>query len=66
MISENRPVLQLNVWSTVAPAAMIAALTIGVNLTGDAISHTLGRSVIEAEPVGTAAGEPLDVTGLTN
>jgi peptide/nickel transport system permease protein len=64
MISENRPVLSLNIWSTVAPAALIAALTIGVNLTGDAISHTLGRSVVEAEPIGTSAGEPLDAAGL--
>jgi ABC-type dipeptide/oligopeptide/nickel transport system permease subunit len=64
MISENRQVLTLNVWSTVAPAVMIAALTIGVNLVGDAISHTLGRSDFEAEPIGTSAPAPLQTTEL--
>lgn len=44
MVSENRPVLSLNAWATIAPAGMIAALTIGVNVIGDAISHVLGRS----------------------
>jgi ABC-type dipeptide/oligopeptide/nickel transport system permease subunit len=44
MISENRPILSLNVWATVGPAAMLIALTIGVNLVGDAIAHTLGRT----------------------
>jgi peptide/nickel transport system permease protein len=44
MISENRDSLSLNVWATVVPAALIALLTIGVNMVGDAISHTLGRS----------------------
>jgi peptide/nickel transport system permease protein len=63
MISENRPVLSLNVWSTVAPAACIAALTIGVNLVGDAISHTLGRSEeVESEAIGTSQPEPISVT----
>jgi hypothetical protein len=56
-------VLSLNVWSTVAPAALIAALTIGVNLVGDAISHTLGRSEeVESEPIGTSQPEPISVT----
>jgi ABC-type dipeptide/oligopeptide/nickel transport system permease subunit len=64
MISENRQVLTLNVWSTVAPAVMIAALTIGVNLVGDAISHTLGRSDFEAEPIGTSAPAPLQTSEL--
>jgi ABC-type dipeptide/oligopeptide/nickel transport system permease subunit len=44
MISENRDILSINVWASVVPAAMIALLTIGVNMVGDAISHTLGRS----------------------
>jgi peptide/nickel transport system permease protein len=60
MIAENRPVLSLNVWSTVAPAALIAGLTIGVNLVGDAISHTLGRSDLDGETIAAVvAGEPL-------
>ena len=33
----------LNVWAVLAPAAMIALLTIGINLTGDAIARSLGR-----------------------
>lgn len=64
MISENRPVLSLNVWSTVAPAALIAALTIGVNMVGDAISHSLGRSAVEAEAIGTSSPEPIHTAEL--
>jgi peptide/nickel transport system permease protein len=44
MIAENRPILSLNVWATVVPGALLVALTIGVNLVGDAIAHTLGRT----------------------
>ncbi|HEX4011633.1 MAG TPA: ABC transporter permease [Solirubrobacteraceae bacterium] len=44
MISENRTILSLNPWAVVVPATLIAALTIGVNLVGDAISISLGRS----------------------
>lgn len=54
MISENRPILSLNVWSIVAPAAMLAILTIGVNLIGDAISEALGRS---GEAIGSTLSE---------
>jgi ABC-type dipeptide/oligopeptide/nickel transport system permease subunit len=46
MISENRTYIGLNALSVVAPAAMIALLTIGVNLTGDALARGLGRSYI--------------------
>jgi peptide/nickel transport system permease protein len=46
MIAENRDSISINVWATVAPAAMIAMLTVGVNLLGDAVSHTMGRSDI--------------------
>jgi peptide/nickel transport system permease protein len=46
MISENRQYISLNWLSVVVPAAMIALLTIGVNLTGDAIARSLGRSYI--------------------
>jgi peptide/nickel transport system permease protein len=42
MISENRDILSINIWSTVVPAAMIALLTVGVNMVGDAASHALG------------------------
>jgi ABC-type dipeptide/oligopeptide/nickel transport system permease subunit len=46
MISENREYISLNAASVIAPAAMIAILTIGVNLMGDAIARSLGRSYI--------------------
>jgi len=34
------------VWAVLAPAAMIALLTVGVNLMGDAIARSLGRSYV--------------------
>jgi peptide/nickel transport system permease protein len=40
MISENRSGLSLNPWSVLAPALMLALLTIGVNMVGDAIART--------------------------
>jgi peptide/nickel transport system permease protein len=46
MISENRQYISLNPWAVLAPAAMIALLTIGVNLMGDAIARSLGRSYV--------------------
>jgi peptide/nickel transport system permease protein len=46
MISENRTYISLNVWAVLAPAAMIALLTIGINLMGDAVARTLGRSYV--------------------
>jgi peptide/nickel transport system permease protein len=48
MIGENRQYISLNWLAVVAPAAMIAILTIGVNLTGDAIARSLGRSYTPA------------------
>jgi peptide/nickel transport system permease protein len=46
MISENRQYIELNPAAALAPAAMIALLTIGINLTGDAIARSLGRSYV--------------------
>jgi len=46
LISENREYIALNIWAVLAPAAMIAMLTIGVNLMGDAIARSLGRSYV--------------------
>jgi peptide/nickel transport system permease protein len=46
MVSDNRQYINLNVWAVIAPAAMIALLTIGINLTGDAIARSLGRSYV--------------------
>jgi ABC-type dipeptide/oligopeptide/nickel transport system permease subunit len=47
IISENRDGFTLNPWVILVPAALIAALTIAVNLVGDAIARTLGRSELE-------------------
>ena len=44
IISENRGGLTLNPYVILVPALMIALLTISVNLVGDAIARTLGRS----------------------
>jgi peptide/nickel transport system permease protein len=46
MVTENRQYISLNSWAVLAPAAMIALLTIGINLTGDAIARSLGRSYV--------------------
>jgi peptide/nickel transport system permease protein len=46
MIGENRSYLAVQALSVLAPAAMIAILTIGVNLTGDAVARSLGRSYV--------------------
>jgi peptide/nickel transport system permease protein len=55
MIGENREYISLNWLAVVAPAAMIAILTIGVNLTGDAIARSLGRSYVPRAARSTAA-----------
>jgi ABC-type dipeptide/oligopeptide/nickel transport system permease subunit len=44
MISENRQIITLNPWSIFVPAALIALLTIAMNLVGDSIARSLGRS----------------------
>jgi peptide/nickel transport system permease protein len=46
MISENRTYISLNPLAVLVPAAMIGLLTIGINLTGDAIARSLGRSYV--------------------
>ena len=47
MISENRDGITLNPYVVLVPALLIAALTIALNLIGDAIARTLGRSSVE-------------------
>jgi peptide/nickel transport system permease protein len=49
MISENRGGITIQPWAVAAPAALVAVLTIGVNLIGDAIAHSLGTSSAEVE-----------------
>ncbi len=44
IISENRSGLDLNPYVILVPAVLIALLTIGLNLVGDAVARTLGRT----------------------
>ena len=50
MISENRSGLALSPWAVLAPAVMLALLTISVNMVGDAVARTqeVSASVIGA------------------
>jgi peptide/nickel transport system permease protein len=48
MISENRDGFDLNPWVIIAPAVMIALLTIAINLIGDAVARSLGRSDVRS------------------
>lgn len=43
MINENRLGLAVNLWSVLVPAALIALLTVGVNLFTDAFARAAGR-----------------------
>jgi peptide/nickel transport system permease protein len=45
MISENRSGITINVWAVVAPALMIGALTVSINVVADALAGRLGKSV---------------------
>jgi peptide/nickel transport system permease protein len=45
MIAENQQYISLNEWAVLAPAIMLAMLTICVNLLADAYVHTLGQSL---------------------
>jgi peptide/nickel transport system permease protein len=44
MMSENQQFISLNLWAVIAPAIMLALLTVGVNLMADAYVRVLGRS----------------------
>jgi peptide/nickel transport system permease protein len=44
MMSENQQFIAVNVWAVLAPAIMLALLTIGVNLVADSYVRLLGRS----------------------
>jgi ABC-type dipeptide/oligopeptide/nickel transport system permease subunit len=46
MIGENRSYMAVNYLAVLAPAAMLALLTIGINLIGDAVARSLGRSYV--------------------
>jgi peptide/nickel transport system permease protein len=45
MISENREGLTIQPWALVAPALLIALLTIGINTAADAVARGMGRSL---------------------
>jgi peptide/nickel transport system permease protein len=47
MVSENRSGLNLNPLAVLAPATMIALLTIAVNMVGDAVARQQGVSAVE-------------------
>lgn len=51
IISENRDGLTLNPYVILAPAALIALLTIGASFVGDAVARSLGVSIAEPKAV---------------
>lgn len=59
MISENRDFITLNSWAVLAPAIMLAILTVSVNLAADAYVRSVGSSAVGAsrraseQPAGT-------------
>ena len=62
MINENRIGMQLNLWAVVAPAALIAVLTVGTNTFSDAVARVaLGveRRAEDVRPPVLPALEPL-------
>jgi peptide/nickel transport system permease protein len=44
MVSENRNALALNPWALLAPAIMIALLTVGINVVADGLGRSRGRA----------------------
>jgi peptide/nickel transport system permease protein len=58
MIAENQQFISLNIWSVLAPAIMIAMLTICLNLIADAYVQTLGRSTLSARRARLLGGVP--------
>jgi peptide/nickel transport system permease protein len=50
MMTENRPGLTYQPWAVIAPALMIAALTLSINLLADAYARSMNTSVLPAQP----------------
>jgi peptide/nickel transport system permease protein len=48
MIAENLSIVSTNVWAVLAPAILLALLTISVNLLGDAYTRSLGRTFVRS------------------
>ncbi len=68
MIAENQQYISLNVWSVLAPAIMLALLTICVNLIADAYVQTLGQSNLPTRRdrlIGTIGAGPDPAAALT-
>lgn len=64
MISENRDFISLNLWAVLAPAIVLALLTIAVNVTADAYVRSLGRSVVRTRRRGQPALTPTAIVEL--
>lgn len=63
MMSENQQFISVNVWAVLAPAIMLALLTIGVNLVADSYVRLLGRSGdVAAELEAQLPNAPGDIT----
>jgi ABC-type dipeptide/oligopeptide/nickel transport system permease subunit len=45
MISENRTAITIQPWAVLAPALLIAALTVSLNVVADAVARSRGRSL---------------------
>jgi ABC-type dipeptide/oligopeptide/nickel transport system permease subunit len=58
MIAENRSFIDLNVWSVLAPALLLAALTISVSLIADAVARSMGRSSVSPPMSAATSTEP--------
>jgi peptide/nickel transport system permease protein len=50
MMTENRPGLTYQPWAVIAPALMLAALTLGINLLADAYARSMHTSAQPAQP----------------
>jgi peptide/nickel transport system permease protein len=50
MMTENRPGLTYQPWAVIAPALMLAALTLSINLLADAYARSMGTSAQPAQP----------------
>lgn len=58
MINDNRPGVALNAWAVVAPALLIAVLTVGVNTFTDGFTRVVGGTDRERVSVTTLDEEP--------
>src|SRR5262249_43100355 len=63
MISENRAGLGLQPWALAVPAALIALLTVAVNIVADQVSHRARRDA-DSEAVLPSDMQPLSLEPL--